>query len=411
MNDVQNIGLTHMDENHDFVNLYNATSKNETGNDHLNESIFPNNDNFCKYYTPDELIKTIGLENKQLSMFCINCRSINANWEALNELIYNMSNERFHFDIIGLTEIFKLNDGFNYSITGYHDILSNTRHDSDDGHGGVGIYINENMSFLKRDDLTIFIPHVIESLFVEVKINSEKSIIVGVIYRPNTQPHADMDLFADKLSEITSKISNENKESYIMGDFNIDLLKFQTHGKTNDFIESMISKGYLPLITKPTRITTYSATLIDHIYSNATSQNYDSGIIISDVADHFGTFYASRKYSSKNIPTYTRTRQMKQVNISNFKQLLSSTDFNSVLSDECPNSAYNTFLHIYRDAYDKAFPLKNVKTSRRYIKRQPWITQGILNSSINKCRLLRAKIRNQTVHNITIIIQKLLQSV
>ena len=111
----------------------------------------------------------------------------------------------------------------------------------------------------------------------------------------------------------------------------------------------------------------YSATLIDHIYSNATSQNYDSGIIICDVADHFGTFYASRKYSSKNLPTYTRTRQMKQVNISNFKQLLSSTEFNTVLSDECPNSAYNTFLHIYKHAYDKAFPLKNVKTSRRYI--------------------------------------------
>ena len=76
-----------------------------------------------------------------------------------------MSNESFHFDIIGLTEIFKLNEGFNYSIAGYHDILSNTRHDSDDGHGGVGIYINENMSFFKRDDLTIFIPHEIESLF------------------------------------------------------------------------------------------------------------------------------------------------------------------------------------------------------------------------------------------------------
>ena len=140
-----------------------------------------------------------------------------------------------------------------------------------------------------------------------------------------------------------------------MGDFNIDLLKFQTHGKTNDLIESMISKGYLPLITKPTRVTTYSATLIDHFYSNATSPNYDSVIIISDVADHFGTFYASRKYSSKNLPTYT---QMKQVTISNFKQLLSSTDFNSVLSDECPNSAYNTFLHIYKHAYNKAFPLK-----------------------------------------------------
>ena len=68
MYDVQNIGLTHMDENHDFVKLYNATSKNETENEHFNESIYPNNDNFYKYYTPDELIKTIGLENKQLSI-------------------------------------------------------------------------------------------------------------------------------------------------------------------------------------------------------------------------------------------------------------------------------------------------------------------------------------------------------
>ena len=87
-----------------------------------------------------------------------------------------------------------------------------------------------------------------------------------------------------------------------MGDFNIDLFKFQTHEKTNDFIESMISKGYLPLITKPTRVTTYSATLIDHIYANATSQNYDSGIIISNVGDHFGTFYAAGNTQVRTFP-------------------------------------------------------------------------------------------------------------
>ena len=75
-------------------------------------------------------------------MFCINCRSINAKWEALNELIDDMSNERY-FYVIGMIEILKLNDWFNYYIAGYHDILSNTRHDSDGGHGGVGIYINE----------------------------------------------------------------------------------------------------------------------------------------------------------------------------------------------------------------------------------------------------------------------------
>ena len=151
------------------------------------------------------------------------------------------------------------------------------------------------MSYCRRDDLSIFIPHVIETLFIEVKLNETKSVILGVIYRPNTQPRADIDVFTTKLADITAKINNENKESYIMGDFTIDLLKFQRHDKTKYFIESMLTTGYLPVITKPTRITDHSATLLDHIYSNSKSLNYQSGIIITDVADHFGTFYVSRK--------------------------------------------------------------------------------------------------------------------
>ena len=90
------------------------------------------------------------------------------------------------------------------------------------------------------------------TLFIEVKLNKTKSIIVGVIYRPNSQPRADMDIFTTELADITAKTNNENKESYIMGDFNIDLLKFQSHGKTKCFIESMLTTGYLPVITKPT---------------------------------------------------------------------------------------------------------------------------------------------------------------
>ena len=60
--------------------------------------------------------------------------------------------------------------------------------------------------------------HVIETLFIEVKLNQTKSIILGVIYRPNSQPRADMDIFTTKLADITTKINSENKESYIMGD-------------------------------------------------------------------------------------------------------------------------------------------------------------------------------------------------
>lgn len=71
-------------------------------------------------------------------------------------------------------------------------------------------------------------------------------------------------MFISKIIEIQDKISNENKTAYLMGDYNINLLNFVTHQKTNDFIDNVISQGFIPHITKPTRITSYSATHIDH---------------------------------------------------------------------------------------------------------------------------------------------------
>ena len=65
-------------------------------------------DTYCMYYTPDEDAQTIGNENSQLSIFSLNCRSINANWDLLNQLIHNVTTEQSRFDFIGLTEVFML---------------------------------------------------------------------------------------------------------------------------------------------------------------------------------------------------------------------------------------------------------------------------------------------------------------
>ena len=113
-----------------------------------------------------------------------------------------------------------------------------------------------------------------------------------------------------KIIEIQSIIKEENKTAYLMGNFNIDLLKVNLHAKTNEFVNDVISQGFLPKITRPTRITPHSATLIDHIYSNdnrPTSQIDISGIIITDLADHFGTFHIVSK-CKKNHP-YKHTRK------------------------------------------------------------------------------------------------------
>ena len=89
---------------------------------------------------------------------------------------------------------------------------------------------------------------------------------------------------------ILDTIQRENKQCMIMGDMNIDLLKFETHLRTNEYLDSIFANVFLPLISKPTRVTTSSATLIDHMYTNDIASSHHSGIIINDVADHFGTF-------------------------------------------------------------------------------------------------------------------------
>ena len=81
------------------------------------------------------------------------------------------------------------------------------------------------------------------------------------------------------------------KIAYLMGDYNINLLTFATHQKTNDFIDSVIAQVFIPHITKPTRLTSISATIIDHISSNHIHPNYESGIIVTDIADHFGIYH------------------------------------------------------------------------------------------------------------------------
>ena len=74
-----------------------------------------------------------------------------------------------------------------------------------------------------------------------------------------------------QIIEIQSEIKEENKVSYLMGDCNIDLLKVNIHAKTNEFVNDVISQGFLPKITRPTRITPHSATIIDHIYIQMTT--------------------------------------------------------------------------------------------------------------------------------------------
>ena len=98
-----------------------------------------------------------------------------------------------------------------------------------------------------------------------------------------------------------------------MGDFDINLLNYESHSDTNEFINTMVSHYLLPRILQPTRVTDHSATIIDNIFTNATDFEALSGNILNQLADHFSQFLIL-----KRLPITHKDAAYYQYDYSNF---------------------------------------------------------------------------------------------
>ena len=56
------------------------------------------------------------------------------------------------------------------------------------------------------------------------------------------------------MSDLYQKISKEEKIMTLMGEFNIDLPKYNTNADSTAFLDSMYTSFFLPDITNPTRL-------------------------------------------------------------------------------------------------------------------------------------------------------------
>ena len=121
-------------------------------------------------------------------------------------------------------------------------------------------------------------------------------------------PHGDLDSFMIHINTVIEKIHHENNYYVILRDFNLDLLKFETHSGTNDFLNILVSSYFHPQILQPTRITDHSATLIDNIFFNSLEHFTISGNLIYDLTDHLPNFLVVSKFSSlpENVKIFKR---------------------------------------------------------------------------------------------------------
>ena len=242
------------------------------------------------------------------------------------------------------------------------------------------------MNFRERNDLFI-LENVIECVFIEVDksvFGLNKNMLVGVVYRP---PNSSVHDFTEAIQPLLYKIKRENKICHILGDYNIDLLKSDTHTPTAEFLDQMYTYSFIPLINRPTRVTNSSATLIDNIFTNHISQEYDiiSGILLTKISDHFPIFYCCDKIIKCQNNDVIITHKICAETIDTFSKKLAELNWDALLSEEDPQNAYDLFYDVYSSLYVKCFPKVVIK--KGYKTRKLWLTEDLKTSIKHKNKL------------------------
>ena len=91
------------------------------------------------------------------------------------------------------------------------------------------------------------------------------------------------------------------------------------------------------------------------------------------------------------------SRKLNDTNVYNLNNKLSSYNWNDIFEDENPDTAFNSFINIFKSLYDNCCPYTSTKIPNNKIKNKPWISLSI-QKCIPKKNVLykKCKVQNST---------------
>ena len=230
--------------------------------------------------------------------------------------------------------------------------------------GGVICYVKSDLSY---NTLSAF-PREVENIFFEILLSNSKPITVGTIYGPPNQSN-----FLEILIDNMNKIDSVNNEIYILGDLNINLYINDSYilAKKNILNNNSVPRdvksyyefctffGLKQLKIVPTRVTTGSSTIIDHVLTSFPERVTQSGVIDIGLSDH-QLIYCTRKISriKRGSHKQIKIRSFKHYTVYLFEQGLSKLNFPNYRNFNDMNEAYNDFIQKIMNIIDKVAPLK-----------------------------------------------------
>lgn len=332
-------------------------------------------------------LKTLGHNNHKYHALHLNIQSLPAKFDKLQDLICSLGEIGIELDFILLCETFVPNNlSQQFKIPNYNMVFRNRENKP---RGGVLIYIHKRYQFKELDDASVFVQGEFESIFAEVEHNREK-LIVGEIYRiPNTNTNISLARYESVIQQLSSY-----KHPIIIGtDQNFNFMKLDVHGKTKELFNHFTTNGLIPTITKPTRITYNSATLIDNLYIPLNELNQaKSAILINDMSDHLPIIVSIRlgTKSSKTKQTFT-FRPINSLTEGRIRDKLSNINWSN-LDHMTANEAYQSFSTIIQNTLNSEAPLKTITLTDKFSNREPWYTKGMQKSSNTLQKLYRKKL-------------------
>jgi hypothetical protein len=196
----------------------------------------------CKYYSDLEFRDGCSrLDSKDnFKIFHLNIRSLNANNTKLYQFMAALN---FPFDAIILSEIWSFNISMYSNLflncNFFYALLKNS------SIGGVGVFISNSFKVTRRDDLIqnfCFSNNSADILFLEITKNNFKCLL-GNFYR---HPSSNISQFTSNLELIFQSVLFRKFKSccFLVGDLNVDLLKYDTNNEVSRFVDLLISFNF-----------------------------------------------------------------------------------------------------------------------------------------------------------------------
>ena len=279
------------DPRFNFLSLF----EEEIEEDPVPDSFFINN-HFSPYANINiscnyiDILNLNELKQGKLNIMSLNIQSLPAKFNEFSELIQEFRLCNTCPDVVCLQETWNVIDTSMFPLVNFHPLETNLRQNARGG--GVGLFINLELSYKVLKQFSIFSERIFECLFVEITTCDNKQIVVGTVYRPGTKIPGltftdQFNQFSEILSNLLAELNEKYEHVFIYGDFNLNILELSNNKFISEYIDGIFSHGYLQLVTRPTRIGENTATLIDHILTNSPLPSHETYVLCSQVSDHF----------------------------------------------------------------------------------------------------------------------------